>query len=81
MYLWKISQDQNNNYDTFDSAIVAAANETEARGIHPSGDQSDWNDTYNDSWVTDPGVVSVEQIGVAKPGTPAGVVLASFNAG
>lgn len=37
MKLWKISQDTNNDYDTFDSAVVAATTEKSAKLIHPGG--------------------------------------------
>lgn len=36
MKLYKISQNINNGYDTYDSAVVCAENEDEARLIHPS---------------------------------------------
>lgn len=36
MNLYLISQDVNNDYDTYDSAVVAASNEEDARNIHPS---------------------------------------------
>lgn len=35
MKLWLISQRDNNGYDTYDSAVVAAETEEEARCIHP----------------------------------------------
>jgi hypothetical protein len=35
MNLYKISQNSNNDYDTYDSAIVAAESEDAARRIHP----------------------------------------------
>jgi hypothetical protein len=35
MFLWLISQNENGNYDAFDSAVVVAASEEEARLIHP----------------------------------------------
>ena len=74
MNLYKISQDVNNDYDTFDAVVVAASDEESARAIHP-------DKTYGkDSWVT-PKKVKVELIGVAAKGTPQGVILASFNAG
>lgn len=37
MNLYKISQDVNDGWDTFDSAIVAAKSEEDARNIHPDG--------------------------------------------
>ena len=36
MKLWLISQDVNNNYDTYDSAVVAAETEEEARVTFPN---------------------------------------------
>lgn len=36
MNIYKISQDINNGYDSYDSAIVCAENEDDARTIHPS---------------------------------------------
>ena len=47
MNLYLISQNKNVNYDTFDSAIVAARTNKEARMIHPDGDD-DW-DSEKDS--------------------------------
>jgi len=78
MKLWRISQDKNRGYDTYDSAIVAANTEDEARHITPS--TRDWGDTYS-AWVSRPDQVEVEEIGEAKEGTEAGIILASFNAG
>ena len=69
--LYKIWQDKNNNYDTFDSAIVCAENEEEARNTKLGN---------NYSWVK-PEDVHVEEIGIAKDDVEKGIVLASFNAG
>ena len=48
MNLYRISQDINNNYDTYDSAIVAASSEESARRIHP--DEDKWSEEHN-SWM------------------------------
>ena len=72
MKLWRISQDVNGEYDTYDSAVVAAESEQEAREITPS--------SYGNGWVAVEHV-KAEYIGTAKRGTKAGVILASFNAG
>jgi hypothetical protein len=37
MNLYLISQNVNNDYDTYDAAVVAANSEDEARLIHPCG--------------------------------------------
>lgn len=57
MKLYLISQGKNLDYDTYDSAVVIAESEEDARLIHPShGDLIDkvWNETtkswcYNDN--------------------------------
>jgi len=84
MNIYKITQSENNGYDTYDAAIVIAPDESAARYIHPDGDltwskKGAWDYSY--SWCCSPDEVTVELIGVAIDTAPAGVVLASFNAG
>lgn len=84
MNLYKISQEVNDNYDTYDSAIVCAESEEDARSIHPdgAGDAAIEGFTRSWNWVEDKKDVKVELIG-----TPhiffqvRGVILSSFNAG
>ena len=54
MNLYKISQTTNNNYDTYDSAIVAAESEDQARYTEPStGPRFDWKwDPEVQNWWT-----------------------------
>ena len=83
MNLYRISQDENNDYDTYDSAIVCAKDEESARKIRP--DNATWEDVkrkdYGDEWAIHPEQVTVELIGTAKDDIKEGVILASFNAG
>lgn len=82
MNLYYLTQDSNNDYDTYDSVIVAAKSEDEARVIHPAGEPlPHWNPWEQSSWVPSPDLVKVYLIGTAIEGTEQGVVLASFNAG
>lgn len=37
MKLWLISQDTNDDYDTYDCAVVSALTEQDARMTHPGG--------------------------------------------
>ncbi len=87
MKLWLISRYDEGGYDTFDSAVVVAAGEEEARQTSPSGMK--WRDgqwrrpdgsaTSSYGWTTPEGV-SVEYLGetALEDGR---VVCASFNAG
>jgi len=82
MNIYKITLDIDLGYDSYDSAIVCARDEEEARGIHPSEDQGDWTSDYNmGTWVSDPKKVNVEYIGKCEIYDFPGVILASFNAG
>lgn len=104
MKLWRIWQDVNNGYDTFDSAVVAAESEGAARHVHPysveagfcvpAGETPEemaarhWRQEreavtkgHTGYYWTVPERVQVELIGEAVPGTKAGVICASFNAG
>jgi hypothetical protein len=38
MKLWLLSQDKNNDYDTYDSCVVVAETEQDAKSIHPDRD-------------------------------------------
>jgi hypothetical protein len=77
MKLYKLSQDTNNWYDTYDSCIVAAENKEEAVKINPSGK---WGEKYS-SWCFSVEDVECQYIGEAAEHITKGVVLASFNAG
>lgn len=81
MNIYLISQDYNNAYDTYDSAVVAAENEEDAKTIHPSiignfvvtetiEDYSTWAPLSK---------IKVKYIGSTH--LPRGVICASFNAG
>lgn len=76
--LYLLSQDQVQGYDTFDSAIVCAESEDDARRIHPYGRDDDWASCV---WCYGPEHVKVKCIGMAADDIPRGVVCASFNAG
>jgi len=79
MNIYLLWQGDNNGYDTYDSCVVIAKNEDEARKIHPNGDES-WDHPYG-TWASRPEYVKVELIGVTVPGQISGVVVSSFNAG
>ena len=92
MNLYRISQTENLGWDTYDSAIVAAADEEQARCSSPDGsvwvnEMQWWGDLdgieSNCKWTWCASIkhVKVELIGQAKDGTEPGVILASFNAG
>lgn len=84
MKLFLISQNENEGYDVYDSAVVAAQDEAAARLIHPSswisGDLlvDSWDDH---DWASGPEQVEVRLIGTAVRGTKTGVLLASYRAG
>jgi len=80
MNIYKISQEQNTGYDTYDAAVVYAENADQARNINPRDGfiMTNWR---NDYWCSRSEDVEVEYIGESKEHTGYGVILASFNAG
>ena len=86
--LYKIFQTKNNDdCDTYDSAIVCAPDEETAKRIYPGGGIGEHCLFIEDnplgvdsSWVTDPNNVKVEYIGVSN-NNKYGVILASYNRG
>jgi hypothetical protein len=84
MKLFKIYQNINRGYDTFDSAVVVANSAEEAQKIHPHDGSDDF--LLYDSWVSRPDLVSVKYLGeiVGEPDDdiyPGAILCASFNAG
>jgi hypothetical protein len=82
--LYLISQNVNNGYDTYDSAVVRAESEDAARRIHPDSEvMSKYWDGCTDKWGdwANAADVKVELLGTALEGSLPGVVCASFNAG
>lgn len=97
MKIYKISQYENNDYDTYNSVVVVAHNEEEAKLIHPDdshykfindcwwficNDGSKHKEEYSHEWVSDLTKIIVEEIGEADSKyIKPQVILASFNAG
>jgi hypothetical protein len=78
MNLYLITQSENNDYDTYDSAVVAAITEDVARNTHPGA--GGWEHSCH-TWASSPDKVSVELIGTTdKEYCDGEIVLASFNA-
>ena len=89
MNIYLISQEVNNDWNTYDSAIVAAESVEDAKTLHPDGIgcaskqevyNSDVTTYFPHDWCYRDDV-KVELLGVAMQGTKKMVLLASFNAG
>ena len=84
MNLYVIRQSVNNRYDTYDSAVVIAQSEEEAKTIHPDGSRwidGAWTGSFCASTWCKPEQVRVELIGTSSSGASGTVVISSFNAG
>ena len=83
MNIYRISQTENDGWDTYDSAVVCAPNQDAARETHPAygyHDAEAWK-VSSGSWASSPDKVSVEYIGEAQAARKQSVICASFNAG
>lgn len=76
LYLYLLSQSTNTSYDTFDSCVVVAESEEDAKNWHPNGNFNH----EDDAWVSRENI-QVTLLGVADFSLLPGVVLSSFNAG
>ena len=58
MKLWLLEQTKNNDYDTYDSCVVVAETEGDAKSVHPNGDSryrkgyDDYNKTWRHAWFS-----------------------------
>jgi hypothetical protein len=84
--IYLISQEENTDYDTYDSAVVVAPDVKTAKRINPDKTsnifmtQKDWEHTFP-CWCSSPAKVKVKYIGEADDKQKIGVICASFNAG
>ena len=78
MKLWLLTQTTNTGYDTYDSAVVAADTDADARAIHPTGESNSGEKRYD--WAPSE-LVTAECLGEAAAGVKRGVYCASFHAG
>ena len=83
MKLFKITQDEENGYDSYDSAVVVAKDEESAKKIHPSMRNGAWEEKYRYyDWASAPENVKAKYIGEAISELKEGdIVVSSFNAG
>jgi len=83
--IYLLTQSDNTGYDTYDSMIVQAKNEKEARIIHPNdtlNNNYNWALDYNyNDWTNKPENVKVKLIGKTIKSTKTKILLTSFNAG
>lgn len=81
MNLYLVTPNYILGYDCYTAVIVAATSEKEARELHPSGDQKDWDNPPNyRTWVDTPDQVTASFIVVATKESIARVILADFKA-
>lgn len=77
-FLYLVSQDYNLDYDSYDSMVVAANSEDQAKLMHPFyGYCPDGLPQDDQDWVTDTSKVEVELIGLSTLYTEPTVILTS----
>lgn len=83
MKIYKLLQNHVSGYDTFDSVVVIAKDEEEAKNINPYGGELGDKTGKYDVWVGKDNIdkIRVIYLGEAKEGLERGAILASFNAG
>jgi len=79
MKIYLLTQSERNGWDTYDSCIVCAENETQAKKITPNG--YEFEKSNYGSWASCVEMVNCVEIGTANELQKEGLILASFNAG
>lgn len=79
MNIYRVTQDDNIGYDTYDSFICYAGYEEEAANMLPS-EHEEWGRDYS-AWCSHPSKATVEFIGSNDEIKEPSIILASFNAG
>ena len=80
MKLYLLTQNQRKGYDKYDSCVVCAKSEDDAKSIDPRGLIFTENEE-EPYWAYTKDGIEVEEIGEAHPSQKRGVICASFNAG
>ena len=79
MKIYRVWQNKNNDYDTYDSAVIAASSLNRAKRI--SIEEFSFPGISFNTWVAKIKDVHATEIGEAKEGVTEGVIVSSFNAG
>ena len=80
MKLYLLSQDENTDCDTYDSCIVCAESEEDAKSITPCDEVFVEIQKKYPNWAYSKTSIMCEEIGEANKNQKRGVILASFNA-
>jgi len=80
MKLYLLTVNYQTGYDEYDSCVVCAENEDDAKCIKPNGSVF-IEDDYCTSWAFSKNKIICEEIGTANENQEHGVICASFRAG
>lgn len=81
--LFLISQNETSRWDTYNSAVVVAETEEEAKLIHPSGKEDYPPSPAHMDWASSPDNVTVVYLGILSPNSvyvKGEVICSDFNA-
>jgi hypothetical protein len=78
--LYLLKQDDNDDYNTYDSCLVAATSVDDVKTIHADGSDFKENEEWP-TWALNPQSITVKLIGDASPDIKRGVIISSYNAG
>lgn len=82
-FIWLLTNKEPVYYNIYDSCVVGADTEDDARSITPDGKPFKCKVLrgVSSAWAKSPDMVNVEKIGVGKPSLKGRVICSSFNAG
>ena len=79
MKLWKLTQTEKRGRDTFESIVVSAETEEDAKSMHPyhNWPLNSWQLGWR-TWASSPANVTAEYLGEAREGMPVTWICESF---
>lgn len=80
MKIYLLSQNDNNDSDTYDSCIVCAEDAEDAISICPNGNVYEEQKYMCSDWAFRRSSIKCKEIGIANKNQIRGVIIASFNA-
>lgn len=80
MNLYLISQSEK-TFCAFTSAVVAAADEEDAKTINPDQDveETEWESVWGSTWCSSPDLVTVKYLGICAEGIKRGVIMSNYD--
>ena len=94
MKLFLLTLKEDNDYESYESCVICAENEEDAKSISPEQEWDDENkewtrgtkfipteEGFHNTWASSVEAINCQELGIASDNMKRGVVVSSYNAG